>query len=128
MNTNKIIIRDVDLSYNVEEILNEFTKMCVVFLIDFFIEYDRMILIKKSWNLIAFIIFLSLFRIIRLSQSAINSMIQFVQIIIGIFKKHIIISCCWSFINDINVKSSHLNYDTKEILSKIRLFIIKHLQ
>ena len=64
----------------------------------------------------------------RLSQSAINSMTQFVRIIIEIFKKHIVASRCWSFVDDINVKDSRSNYDEKEILFKIRLFIMKHVQ
>ena len=87
-----------------------------------------MILIEKFRNLIAFIIFLNLFRIIRLSQNIINSMTQFVRIIIQIFKKYIIASRDWFFVDDINVKNSRLNYNEKEILFKIQLFIIKHVQ
>ena len=102
--------------------------MCVVFLINFFFEYDQVILIEKSRDLTAFMIFLNLFRIIWLSQSAINSMTQFVRIIIKILKKHIVASCCWSFVDDINVKNSRSNYDEKEIFFKIRLFIIKYVQ
>ena len=37
---NEIIIRNVNLSFNVEKLLKKFTKMCVIFLIDFFFEYD----------------------------------------------------------------------------------------
>ena len=40
MNINEIIIRNVNLLSNVEELLKEFAKMCVAFLIDFFSEYD----------------------------------------------------------------------------------------
>ena len=87
-----------------------------------------MILIEKSRNLTAFMISLSLFWITRLSQSVINSMTQFVRIIIEIFKKHIVASRCWSFVDNINVKSSRLDYDEKEILSEVRLFIMKHVQ
>ena len=87
-----------------------------------------MILIKKFRNLTAFMISLNLFRMTRLSQNAINSMTQFVRIIIEIFKKYIVTSRCWSFVDDINVKDSRSNYDEKEILSEIRLFIMKHVQ
>ena len=128
INMNEVIIRDVNLLFNVEEFLKEFARMYVAFLIDFFFEYDQVILIEKSWDLTAFIIFLNLLWIIRLSQSAINSMTQFVRIIIEIFKKHIIASRCWSFVDDINVKNSRSNYDKKEILFEIRLFIMKHVQ
>ena len=40
MHMNEIIIRDANLSFNVEEFSKEFAKMCVVFLIDFFSEYN----------------------------------------------------------------------------------------
>ena len=40
MNMNEIIIRDVNLPFNVEKFLKKFAKMCVVFLINFFFEYD----------------------------------------------------------------------------------------
>ena len=60
MNMNEVIIRDVNLSSNVEDFSKEFAKMCVVFLIDFFFEYDQIILIEKSRDLIAFMTFLNL--------------------------------------------------------------------
>ena len=74
INMNEVIIRDINLSFNIEEFLKEFAKICVVFLIDFFFEDNQMILIEKSRDSTAFIIFLNLFRMIRLSQNAINSM------------------------------------------------------
>ena len=61
MNINEVIIRDVNLSLNIEEFSKEFAKMCIVFLIDFFFEYDQMILIEKSRDLIVFMIFFNLF-------------------------------------------------------------------
>ena len=128
MNINEIIIRNVNLLFNIEKFSKEFAKMCIAFSIVFFSEYDRMILIEKFRKLTAFMISLSLFRIIRLSQNIINSMTQFVRIIIEIFKKYIITSRCWSFINHINIKDSRSNYNEKDILSEIRLFIIKHVQ
>ena len=94
MNMNEIIIRDVNLSFNVEEFSKKFTKMYVAFLIDFFFKYDQVILTEKSRDLTMFMIFLNLFRMTRLLQNAINSMTQFVRIIIKIFKKHIVASRC----------------------------------
>ena len=87
-----------------------------------------MILIEESRNLTAFITFLSLLRMIQLSQNAIILMIQFVQIIIEIFRKYIIVSRCGSFVDDINVKNSCSNYNEKEIFFQIRLFIMKYVQ
>ena len=64
MNMNEIIIWDVNLSFNIEEFSKEFTKIYVASLIDFFFEYNQMILIEKSRDLTAFMIFLNLFRMI----------------------------------------------------------------
>ena len=128
MNMNEIIIGDINLLFNVEKFSKEFMRMCIVFLIDFSFEYNQMILIEKSRDLTAFMIFLNLFRITRLSQSAINSMTQFIQIIIEIFRKHIVASRCWSFVDDKNVRNSRSNYNEKKILFEIRLFIMKHVQ
>ena len=128
MNMNEVIIRDVNLPFNVEKFSKEFARMCVVFLINFFFEYNQIILIKKFRDLIAFMISLNLFRITRLLQNTINSMTQLIRIIIEIFRNHIIASRCWFFVDDINIKDSRSNYDKKEILLEIRLFIMKHVQ
>ena len=61
MNMNEIIIQDVNLLSNVEKFSKEFARMCVTFLIDFFFEYNQMILIEKFRNLTAFIVFLIYF-------------------------------------------------------------------
>ena len=78
MNMNETIIRNINLSFNVEEFSKQFSKMYIAFLIKFFLEHDQIILIEKSRDLTAFMIFLNLFRLIQLSQNAINSVIQFV--------------------------------------------------
>ena len=126
-NINEVIIWDVNLSLNIEEFSKEFAKMYVVSLIDFFSEYNQMILIEKSRDLIAFITFLKLFKMTSLSQNAINSMIQFVQMIIEIIRKYTITSHHWPFVDDIIVKDSRSNYDENKVLFKIRLFIMKYV-
>ena len=40
MNMNKVIIRNVNLPFNVKKFSKEFARMCVAFLINFFFEYD----------------------------------------------------------------------------------------
>ena len=69
-----------------------------------------------------------LLKMIKLSQKIINSIIQFVRIIIEILWKHIIASRCWFFVDDINVDDSRSNYDNKEVFSEMRLYILKHIQ
>ena len=69
-----------------------------------------------------------LLRMIKLSQKIINSIIQFVKMIIEILWKHIIAFRCWFFVDDINVDDSRSNYNNKKILFKMRLYILKHIQ
>ena len=71
MNINEMIIRDVNLSFNVEKFLKKFVSMLITFLIDFFFNYDQITLAEKC-------------RMIKLSQKVINSIVQFVKIIIKI--------------------------------------------
>ena len=40
MNINKIIIRDVNLSFNINDFFQEFIDITMISLIDFFLKYD----------------------------------------------------------------------------------------
>ena len=75
---NEIIIRNINMPFNIKEFSKEFAKIYVVFLINVFFEYDQMILIEKSENLTIFMTFLNLFRMTRFSQDTINSMTQYI--------------------------------------------------
>ena len=128
MNMNEMIIRDVNLSFNVEKFSKKFANMLITSLIDFFFNYDQITLAEKCRDLTAFMTSLKLLKITKFSQKIINSIAQFVKIIIEILWKHIIISRCWFFVNDINVDGSRSNYNNKEIFFKMRLYILKHIQ
>ena len=65
---------------------------------------------------------------IKFSQKIINSIVQFVKMIIKIFWKHIIMFRCWFFVDDINVNDSRSNYDNKKTFFEIWLYILKHIQ
>ena len=75
ININEVIIRDANFLFHIEKFTKEFARIYFISLIDFFFEDDQVILIEKSRDLIAFIIFLNFFRMIRVLQNAINSMI-----------------------------------------------------
>ena len=85
MNINKMIIRDVNLFFNVKKFLKKFANMLITSLIDFFFDYDQITFIEKCRNLTIFIISFKLLKMIKLSQKIINSIIQFVKMIIKIF-------------------------------------------
>ena len=85
MNINEIIIRDVNLFFNVEKFLKKFANMLITSLIDFFFNYDQITLVEKCRNLIIFMISFKFLKMTKLSQKIINSIVQFVKIIIKIF-------------------------------------------
>ena len=66
MNMNKIIIRNVNLSLNVKKFLKEFANMLITSLINFFFDYDQVMLVEKCRNLTTFMIFFELLKMIKL--------------------------------------------------------------
>ena len=85
MNMNKMIIRDVNLSFNVEKFLKEFANMLITSLINFFSDYDQITFVEKCQNLTTFMISFKFLKMIKFSQKVINSIVQFVRMIIEIF-------------------------------------------
>ena len=84
MNINEMIIRDVNLLFNVKKFLKEFTNMLITSLINFFFDYDQITLAEKCRNLTIFMILFELLKMIKFSQKIINSIVQFVKMIIEI--------------------------------------------
>ena len=85
MNINEMIIHDVNLSFNVEKFLKKFVSILITSLIDFFSDYDQVTLAEKCRNLIIFMISFKFLKIIKFSQKIINSIVQFIKMIIKIF-------------------------------------------
>ena len=75
INMNEMIIRDVNLSFNIKKFLKKFADMLITSLIDFFFNYNQITLAKKCRNLITFMISLEILRMIKLSQKIINSIV-----------------------------------------------------
>ncbi|PMD22728.1 hypothetical protein NA56DRAFT_570141, partial [Hyaloscypha hepaticicola] len=77
-------------------------------------------------NIITFYTLFNFLKIIILFQGTINSIIQFIRVIITIleklFPKVIIL-----FINNISIKRLYTNYNNKLKLSGIRYYIYKYL-
>ena len=85
MNMNEMIIRDVNLSFNVEKFLKKFANMLITSLINFFSDYDQITLAEKCRNLTTFMISFELLKMIKFSQKVINLIAQFIKMIIEIF-------------------------------------------
>ena len=85
MNINKMIIRDINLFFNIKKFLKKFVNMLITSLINFFFDYDQITFAEKCRNLITFMISFEFLKMIKLSQKIINLMTQFIKIIIKIF-------------------------------------------
>ena len=67
INMNKIIIRDVNLFFNVEKFLKKFTSMLIMSLINFFSDYNQITLVEKCRDLTVFMISFKFLKMIKLS-------------------------------------------------------------
>ena len=81
---NKMIIRDVNLLLNVKKFLKKLVNILITSLIDFFFNYNQITFAEKCRNLITFMISFEFLKMIKFSQKIINSIVQFVKIIIEI--------------------------------------------
>jgi hypothetical protein len=64
---NKVIIRDVNLSFSMNEFFENFAECVMIFLMNFFSEYDQMTLNKKSRDMTTFMTSIELYRMTTLS-------------------------------------------------------------
>jgi hypothetical protein len=124
---NRVIIRNANLLFAMNEFLEEFFDCVIVFLMNLFFEYDQLSLIEKCRNIIVFMTSLNLMKMITIFMKAINFMIQFVWIINKIIVDHVFHHAL-SFVNDIEVKSLKTTYNNEFILSEIRRYVMKHIQ
>ena len=127
MKINEVIVRDVNLSLIVNEFVEKFAKIHISSLIDFFSDYNQIDLIKECRDLTIFQTLIELLRMTRFSQDAMNSIAQFVWVVIKILTAHIT-ARCRLFLDDVRVKKVKNIYENREVMSEIRLFVLKHIQ
>jgi hypothetical protein len=124
---NKVIIRNVNLSSSMNEFFENFAKCVMIFLMNFFSEYDQMTLNKKSRDMTMFMTFIELYRMTTLSQRVINFVAQFCRIVTKILEEHIS-RTTRQFVNDFEVKKAKTWYNDDIIICEIRRATIKHIQ
>ena len=100
---NKVIIRNVNLFSSIDEFLEDFVECVISLLLNFFLKYYHILLNIKLRNITIFITFIELYKIIILSQNAINLITQFYRAIIIILEKHIS-NIARQFMNDFEIK------------------------
>jgi hypothetical protein len=124
---NRMTVKDANLFSSIDEFFENFTDCAIASLIDLFFEYDQVELNRQSRDLIAFMTFIELLRMIILSMKTINSVAQFVRIIMKILIDHIL-DVARSFLDDIEIKSLKTKYDNEEVAFDIRRYILEHIK
>ena len=127
MHINRVIIRNVNMSSNVNEFAEEFDDMIVISLIDLLSDYDQIALNERDRDMTAIQTLLRLLRQTTVLQETINSMTQFVRITKKILRD-IISEKKRVFLDDIEIKDSRDDYDNKKAMLDVRKYVLKHLQ
>jgi hypothetical protein len=71
--------------------------------------------------------FIKLLRMTILSMRAINSVAQFIRIVMKILIDYIL-EVARSFLDDIEIKNSKTKYNNEEVASSIRRYILEHIK
>jgi len=119
MHINKVTIRDVNISSNIEQFVKEFIDLQAVSLMNMQSEYDQIKLDKKSRDMTGFMTVLGLLQHCTLIQEGTNSVAQFCRAIVQILKD-LISNVCRMFLNNIVVKGPQTDYNDKEVLTGVR--------
>jgi len=118
MHINKVTIKDVNISLNIEQFVKEFTDLQAVSLVNMQFEYNQIELNKRSHNITGFMTVLNLLQHYTLIQEEINSVAQFCRAMVQILKDLISNVCCM-FLNNIAVKGPKTDYNNKEVLIRV---------
>ena len=124
---NKHTVQDANLPLSVNEFSKEFAGCQIALIIDFFFGYDQIELDAKSKDLTGFQTPIRLLRITTLPQGATNLVAQFVRIITKILE-NLILEDCLPFLDDISVKGLLSTYNDKEVIPRIRQYVLEHIQ
>ena len=115
---NKVIKRDANLLLFVNAFSEKFAEMYCASLVDMFSEYNQIPLDPCSHNFTAIQTSIRLLRRTQFPQEVMNSITQFVQIMLQMFKIQTL-HICKQFLNDIEMKGPRINYNRIKALSNV---------
>ncbi len=118
MHINKVTIRDINISLNIEQFVKEFVDLQAVSLVNMQFEYDQIELNKRSCNITGFMTVLDLLQHYTFIQKEINSVAQFCRAMIQILED-LISNVCRMFLNNIVVKEPQTDYNDKKVLMRV---------
>jgi len=119
MHINKVTIKDVNISLNIEQFVKEFADLQAVSLVNMQSEYNQIKLNKRSCNMTGFMTVLDLLQHCTFIQEETNSVAQFCRAMVQILEDLIFNVCCM-FLNNIAVKGPQTNYNDEEVLTEVR--------
>jgi hypothetical protein len=118
MHINKVTIKDVNISSNIEQFVKEFIDLQAVSLVNMQSEYNQIELNKESCNITGFMTVLDLLQHYTFIQEEINFVAQFCRAMVQILEDLIFNVCCM-FLNNIAVKEPQTDYNDEEVLMKV---------
>ena len=127
MHINKVTIKDVNISSNIEQFVKEFVSLQAVSFVNMQSEYNQIELNKRSHNITGFMMMLNLLQHCTFIQEGINFVAQFCRAMVQILKDLIFNVCCM-FLNNIAVKGPQTDYNSEKVLIKVHWYILKTIQ
>jgi len=118
MHINKVTIKDVNISLNIEQFVKEFISLQAVSLVSMQSEYDQIELDKESCNITGFMTVLDLLQHCTFIQEEINFVAQFCRAMVQILED-LIFNVCRMFLNKTAVKEPQTDYNDEEVLMKV---------
>jgi len=118
MHINKVTIKDINISSNIEQFVKEFAGLQAVSFVNMQSEYDQIKLDKKSCNKTGFMTVLNLLQHYTFIQEEINSVAQFCRAMIQILED-LIFNVCRMFLNNIAVKGPQTDYNNEKVLMRV---------
>jgi len=118
MHINKVTIKDINISLNIEQFMKEFIDLQAVSLVNMQSEYNQIELDKKSCDITGFMTVLDLLQHYTFIQEEINFIVQFCRAMVQILED-LISNVCHMFLNNIAVKGPQTNYNSKKVLMKV---------
>jgi len=118
MHINKVTIKDINISLNIEQFVKEFVGLQAVSFVNMQSEYNQIELDKKSRNITGFMTVLNLLQHCTFIQEGINFIAQFCRAMVQILKDLIFNVCCM-FLNDIVVKGPQTDYNSEKVLMRV---------
>ncbi len=103
MHINKVTIKDVNISLNIEQFVKEFVDLQAVNFVNMQSEYNQIELNKRSCDITSFMTVLDLLQHYTFIQEEINFIAQFCRAMVQILED-LISNVCHMFLNDIVVK------------------------